>query len=97
MKKKGLILIGLILGILLTLTLLWIAPVQNLLADFPNSRVNQAPTTANPATDSTPTPFSPSLMQSDEQPPANVPDNVQAPQARPTPVPGETQLFFVPT
>jgi len=97
MKKKGLILIGLILGILLTLTLLWIAPVQNLLADFPNSSANQAPTTANPATDSTPTPFSPSLLQSDEQPPANVPDNVQAPQALPTPVPGETQLFFVPT
>lgn len=98
MKKHSLLFVGLIIGIVFTLPLLWIAPVQDLLADFPNiNQANNITTVTIPATDSTPTPISPSLGESDEVPPANFPADIQAPNALPTPVPGETQLFFVPT
>jgi len=97
MKKNHLLLIGLVIGIVFTLPLLWIAPVQDLLADFPAaSQANSPAGPAIAADDGTPTPSSPTLFNGDEVPPANFPAEAQAPNL-PTPIPGETLVYFVPT
>ncbi len=97
MKKNHLLLIGLVIGIVFTLPLLWIAPVQDLLADFPAaSQANSPAGAAIAADDGTPTPSSPTLFNGDEVPPANFPAEAQAPNL-PTPIPGETLVYFVPT
>ncbi len=104
MKKRRLLYIGLIagilliIGILLSLSLFWIAPSQNLL--LASSSTNQAvgvQSMAGPTNESSPTANSLSDLGSDELPPADLNSAIEAAGALPTPIPGETLVYFVPT
>lgn len=98
MKKTGLIVIGILIGIFFTLPLLWIAPVQNLMADVPDTnQPNKARTAADLASDIVATPMIAPDTNGDEIPPANFPTGIQSPNVLPTPIPGETLVYFVPT
>lgn len=83
MKTNKLLLVGLIIATLLIVGQLWLPSAQNL------------PTVS--ANDSNLTPTPPSILGSDEQPPAGLMMESESINALPTPVPGETQLFFIPT
>jgi hypothetical protein len=88
MKKRGLLTIGLMagifLGILLSWSFFWFAPDQNVL---------EASSGANAVSAGTPAPD----LGSDERPSASLPTGVDSPNILPTPVPGETLVYFVPT
>ncbi|MCB8960788.1 MAG: hypothetical protein H6651_10775 [Ardenticatenales bacterium] len=82
----------LVLAILLTIILFWIVPGQNSLAasSAPDSPVN-GPDLDGPS--GTPT----GEMLGDELPPTNAGIGLDAASALPTPIPGETLLYFTPT
>lgn len=83
MKNNRFIIIGLIIVIVLLLGNRWFIPGQSTLANAPT------------ALSSTPTPF---LSEgSDEEPPADFVLRGDAVAALATPVPGETQVYFIPT
>ena len=88
MKKRGMLTIGLLmgvlLGILLSWSLFWLAPGQNVL---------EASSSANQLLSTPPAPD----PGSDELPPGNFNTGINSAGALPTPVPGETQVYFVPT
>ncbi len=98
MKKTGMIVVGILIGIFFTLPLLWIAPVQNLMADVPDTmQANNARTAADLTSDIVVTPMLAPETGGDETPPANFPTGMQSPNVLPTPIPGETLVYFVPT
>jgi hypothetical protein len=98
MKRTGWLFIGLIVGTVMTLGFLWMAPSQNSVAlSSAADPVDAALTTGGLASNDAPTP-SPSLDPgSDELPPADFDPGMQAVNVLPTPVPGETLVYFVPT
>jgi|GEM_PF-1335197 len=103
MKKSGLIFTGIIVGAVLTLALVFMAPSQSSLAVFSNAnrpaagRLIAGPTTARLSTTSTPTPRPSSDSGSDEVPPATLVMKADTVNVLPTPVPGESLVYFVPT
>lgn len=88
MKNTRLIFLGVILGAVLTMALVFIAPSQRSLA---------GPTTARLPSTSTPTPLVLFGAENDELPSANVAAGAFNVNALPTPVPGESLVYFVPT
>ena len=98
MKKSRLLFVGLITGIALTFGHLWFAPGQNSLAVSSTiHRLDARPALAGPSNDSSLTPTPSSDMGSDEVPPANLTTEGVSANALPTPIPGETLVYFVPT
>jgi hypothetical protein len=103
MKKTGQLYIFVILGLLFTgilliLSLFWIAPSQNLLgASSDRTQTDDVPAMASVTTDNIPTSELPSDFRSDELPPVDFITNMDSVSAFPTPIPGETLLYFVPT
>ena len=83
MKKSKFVIIGLIITLVLLLGARWFAPSQPSLAFSPNELSG------------TPTPFS--SMESDEIPPADFALREESINALPTPIPGETLVYFSPT
>jgi hypothetical protein len=88
MKKTGLLLIGVLAGTVLTLGFFLFPPSQDSLAGS---------STAGLSSNGGWTEFPSTELGSDELPPANLAPGVNAPSALPTPIPGETLLYFVPT
>jgi hypothetical protein len=98
MKKRGLFFIGLIAGTVLTLGFFLMAPSQNSLAVFSTAdRPDAKLPTAGPSSNSSPTPPPSSGPGSDELPPANLATGIHPEFLLPTPIPGETLVYFAPT
>jgi hypothetical protein len=104
MKKRGLLFTGLIMGvllvagILLTLSLFWVAPSQNLqAASSSTNRLASVPDMASLSNDGSPTNTPPPDMGSDELLSANLNTGIDSVGVFPTPIPGETLVYFVPT
>lgn len=102
--------IGVIIGTILTLMFVFMAPSQSSLAVFSNTnRPAARTTTARLSSTSTPTPpssssarddellSSPSGAGDDEVPPATLATRPETVNVLPTPVPGESLVYFVPT
>ncbi|MFN2134967.1 MAG: hypothetical protein ACK2UK_03380 [Candidatus Promineifilaceae bacterium] len=98
MKQRGFFYIVLIVGVLLILGLFSFAPKGNSLdaASGMNDK-GSAPALAGQLNESSLTGTPPSNSASDEVPPPNLNNQIDSVNVLPTPVPGETQLFFVPT
>jgi hypothetical protein len=98
MKKTGLFFAGLIIMIVLTFGFLWTTLSHNSLAAFSTTnRPDAAPDIAALS-------YNTSLIQtpasgpgSDELPTTNLTTGVDSVSALPTPIPGETQVYFVPS
>jgi hypothetical protein len=88
MNKKSLLFIGMAVGAVLTLSLIFIAPSQRSLAVSSNE---------NSLAARTPTPPLSSGAGSDEIPPVNLDMGENIINVLPTPIPGETLVYFVPT
>jgi hypothetical protein len=101
MKRTGLLIIGMIAGAVLTLMFVFMAPHQSSLAGFSNAnRPAARSATARLSSTSTPTPPpspSSSAIGDDELPPANLDTRGYSVNALPTPIPGESLVYFVPT
>ena len=98
MKKTGLLFIGLIAGIVLTLAFIFMAPRQSSPGVLSNAnRPATGLTAARLATTGTPTPPPSSGAGNDELPPANLGTEGNALFVLPTPIPGESLVYFVPT
>jgi hypothetical protein len=98
MKKPGLLFIGVIAGTVLTLAFVFMAPSQSSLAVFSNAnRPAARSTTARLSSTSTPTPLPSFGAGNDELPPANLATGGYTVNILPTPVPGESLVYFVPT
>jgi hypothetical protein len=98
MKKTGLLFIGLIVGTVLTLAFVFMAPSQSSQAVFSTAdRPAAGPTTTRLSSTSTPTPLPSSGAGNDELPPANLATGGYTVNALPTPIPGETLVYFVPS
>ena len=98
MKTVELLLVGLITGIALTFGSLAFAAYQNSLAFAPASTsLGARPAIAGAANDSDATPIPPSGPFGDEVPPANAALDAASIDALPTPIPGETLAYFVPS
>ncbi|HTP06702.1 MAG TPA: hypothetical protein VMP08_00520 [Anaerolineae bacterium] len=98
MKKSGLLFIGVIVGAVLTLAFVFMAPSQSSLAIFSTTHRPEArPPTARLSSTSTPTPSSSSGAGDDEQPPATFALRPNTVNALPTPIPGESLVYFVPS
>ena len=99
MKKVRMLLPGLITGILLTLGVLWIGTSQNLRAESASTNRPVAAAAAGRLFDEGVAAITtPPAAGSDELPPAGSGAGIQAPQfVLPTPIPGETLVYFVPT
>jgi hypothetical protein len=96
MKKPGLLVIGMIAGAVLTMVFVLMAPSQSSLAVFSKAnRLAAGPTAVRPT--STPTPPPVSGAGDDELPPANLAVRADTVNVLPTPIPGETLVYFVPT
>jgi hypothetical protein len=97
MKKTRLLFIGVIAGTVLTLALVFMAPSQSSLAVF--SAADRAkPAIVGLSSTNTPTPPSSTSAGNDERPPANLGTlGSLSVNVLPTPIPGETQVYFVPT
>jgi hypothetical protein len=91
MKKNGLLFIGMIAGILLTLSFIFIAPSRSSLAEAPNA--SHLPGKNN----GTPTPSLAFAAGDDENPSGNSHPEGIAPFALTTPVPGDSLVYFVPS
>jgi len=89
MKKTGLIIIGIVAGAVLTLISIFIAPVQSSQAGSSNANILLENGTPTP-------PFSAS-PGSDELYPGNLDTGDFSVNALPTPIPGESLVYFVPT
>jgi hypothetical protein len=98
MKKTRLLFVGLITGIAFTFGHLWFAPSRNSLAVSSSiDRLDARPVIAGPSNDSGLTPTPSSDKGSDELPPANLITGGASVSALPTPIPGETLVYFVPS
>ena len=103
MKKRRLLYIGLIgilliVGILMSSSLFWIAPSQNILeASSSTNQLGGGQPMASLSNESSPTSQPSSSLGSDELPPVNLNATIEAASALPTPIPGETLVYFVPT
>jgi hypothetical protein len=96
MKKTGLLFPGLITGMLLTFGALWISPSRNSMAE--SSGANRPIAVPARLSDKSVVAGTPSFAAwGDEQPPANLNTGILSPNAFPTPVPGETLVYFVPS
>lgn len=68
------------------------------MADVPDTnQAHNAKTAADLASDIVATPMIAPDTNGDEIPPANFPTGIQSPNVLPTPIPGETLVYFVPT
>jgi len=97
MSNKRWLYVGLLAGAVLTLGILMTAPRQDSLAEYSAAdRPEAVPAAVGqaPLVPETPPPVG---TGSDEVPPANVDLGVQAVNVLPTPVPGSTLLYFIPT
>ena len=100
MKKNVGIFIGLITGILLTISFLSTGTIRNSRAGSSGTNQLFAITATAPLPDKQIlTETAATADRGDEQPPANLNAGIQAPSAfiLPTPIPGETLVYFVPT
>ncbi|MCB9446110.1 MAG: hypothetical protein H6669_17930, partial [Ardenticatenaceae bacterium] len=100
MKKTRLLFIGMIAGVVLMLMFVFMAPSGNSLALLSNGdHLAASPNTAGLLSTSTPTPPPSFSVVNDELPPADLAAGMGADAVNvlPTPVPGETQVYFVPT
>ena len=110
MKRAGLLIIGMMAGAALTLMFVFMAPSQSSLAVFSSANRSAArPAAARLSSTSTPTPPSVSGAGGAEQPaPSSGAGDDEVPPATlvmrpgivnvlPTPVPGESLVYFVPT
>ncbi|MCB0167383.1 MAG: hypothetical protein KDI79_24350 [Anaerolineae bacterium] len=98
MMKSRLLVVGLLAGLALTFGHLWFAASQN--APATSSiihRLDARPAIAGPLSDSGPTSTPSSNLGSDEQPPANLLTDDVSVSALPTPIPGETLVYFIPS
>jgi hypothetical protein len=99
MRKIGLLSLSLIVGLLLAVSFLWIGHSQNSLAESPAPNEPVAVTATADLSEiivmaATP----PVAAGSDEIPPANLDAGIQSPNfVLPTPIPGETLVYFVPS
>jgi hypothetical protein len=83
MKRNSLFFLGLITGIVIILTFIWIGPIQSSLAKSSDkSVITQTPSFG---------------IGGDELLPANIILEDQSASALPTPIPGETLVYFVPS
>ena len=99
MKKFSLIVVGVIAGIILTVSLLWTGSNSSVLAQFEPAlqSVTATPTAFLSGAGAAVLTLQPAIGD-DELPPAGIGSQPQAPSfVLPTPIPGETQVFFVPT
>jgi hypothetical protein len=98
MKKTGLLFMGLIAWAVLTLGLFLMAPSQNSLAVFSTAdRPDAKPDTVGLSNNSSLTQTSSSGLGSDELPPTHLMTGIDSVSALPTPIPGETLVYFIPT
>lgn len=110
MKKTGLLIVSMLAGVALTLMVVFIAPSRSLLAVFSNAnRPAARSTSVRPISTSTPTPPAVSITENAQQlaPSSTAGDDevlpptlVMRPETMnvlPTPVPGESLVYFVPT
>jgi hypothetical protein len=98
MKKRGLIFIGVIAGTVLTLWFFLMTPSQNSLAVFSTAdRLDAKLATAGLSSFSSPIQPPSSGSGNDELPPANLAMGSYSVNALPTPIPGETLVYFVPS
>jgi hypothetical protein len=97
MKRTGLLFVGVIAGTVLALAFV-LAPSPSSLAVFSNAnRPAARPAAARLQSTSTPTPPSSSGERSDELPPADLATGGYTLSTLPTPIPGESLVYFVPT
>jgi hypothetical protein len=98
MKKNVGIFIGLIAGIFLTISFLSTGSIRNSRAGASSAFQPFTITAAAPLSDKQVlTETISSASGDDEQPPASRNAGIQAPMILPTPIPGETLVYFVPT
>jgi hypothetical protein len=100
MKKNVWVFIGLIAGIFLTISFLSTGTIRNSLAGSSSTHQRLAVTATMPDPDKLIlTETASDAGRDDEQPPASLKTGIQAPSAfiLPTPIPGETLVYFVPT
>jgi hypothetical protein len=96
MKKTGWLSLGLIMGSFLTFGFLQAVPSRNSLAE--SLGANQTGALTEPLSDKSVMAETPSLAAgSDELPSANFSADVPSLNALPTPIPGETLVYFVPS
>ena len=98
MKKIGSFFVGLFIVSILTVGFFWTVRNQSLFATPPSANQQDAELAkAGLSTGSSPAQASSSNSGSDEIPPINLEVEADAVNTLPTPVPGETQVYFVPT
>jgi hypothetical protein len=99
MKKFSLIIVGLIAGIILTVSLLWTGSNGSVLAQSePDLQSATATPTAFLSDEGAAVEALQSAIGDDELPPAGIDRQQQALSfVLPTPIPGETQVFFIPS
>jgi hypothetical protein len=98
MKKIGFIFLGLIAGIFLTIEFLGTGTVPHSLAGSSSTYQPFAITATGSLSDTNVlTETSSFAGGDDESPPANLNARIQSPSILPTPIPGETLVYFVPT
>ena len=100
MKNKGLVVLGMLTGILLTVAFLWSGSTGQAQAGENRARSVSTPTPDGVLTDEGVKAGSLQVdnSSSDEIPPAGSSPNTLSPNfVLPTPIPGETLVYFVPT
>ncbi len=100
MKNKGLVLLGIFTGILLTIAFLWGGSASQAQAEINRAQSSSTPVPNASLSDEggTAVPLQADNNSSDEIPPAGYAADVQASNfILPTPIPGETLVYFVPT
>lgn len=96
MKKFGLLFLGLVGGIFLTLSFLWTGATRNSLAVSSGTKQPIAVAALAHLSDKSVLAETPSFAaRSDELPPAALTAEIRSPNALPTPIPGETLVYFV--
>jgi hypothetical protein len=98
MKKIGWTFIGLIVGIFLTIGFLWTGAIRTALAE-PSviNRLEVVTPTARLSDEGLVAETPSSATGEDELPPANFIQGIQSASAFPTPIPGESLVYFVPS
>ena len=94
MKKTGLLYVGVIAGIVMTVTFVFMAPGQSSLAKSSSAKAPAAGTSLLATSTSTPTPGAASDVGDEAAPPDLSSGGINA-QALPTPIPGESLVYFV--
>lgn len=95
MKKFRLLHIGIVVGILVLFGFLWEGSFINVQAE--QSQQLYASTPAPALDEGEVDSYNLTSAGSDEIPPANLPSGIQGQNALPTPVPGESLVYFIPT